>query len=322
MKKKLLASLLLAATIATVPVAAAGTSEPTYSLISPEYARMTLKSDNLYFSHFYSKVPNFTVIAERIGSAFIYANSDQYKEAVEESQKILNDIIEIEKAYVNNRKDALATLSSTSDNALEPILYYADLGFLQSVLCMTALNEYINCKQVEADPTNLLLYIEIFKTCKNNIIKIDEHIDDIFRSAVSAYYALEFTPADNAQILFDNFIDKHTTNSWHESYLLNKQEHSSDYDLNDIPAAIYLVPNEDPQKSDATDAVDSIEPASKKPDSTTQKKTTNAISTVYWVKNGKVYHKSPNCPTLDRSTNIKSGSISQSGKSALCKVCG
>lgn len=43
--------------------------------------------------------------------------------------------------------------------------------------------------------------------------------------------------------------------------------------------------------------------------------------TVYWVAGGSVYHSTPNCPTLKRSSNIQSGSISQSGKSRACKVC-
>lgn len=42
---------------------------------------------------------------------------------------------------------------------------------------------------------------------------------------------------------------------------------------------------------------------------------------VYWVPNGKVYHSTPNCSTLKRSSNIISGSISQSGKGRGCKVC-
>lgn len=43
--------------------------------------------------------------------------------------------------------------------------------------------------------------------------------------------------------------------------------------------------------------------------------------TVYWVAGGSVYHSTPNCPTLKRSSNIQSGSVSQSGKSRACKVC-
>lgn len=43
--------------------------------------------------------------------------------------------------------------------------------------------------------------------------------------------------------------------------------------------------------------------------------------TVYWVSGGEVYHSTPNCPTLKRSSNIYSGSIAQSGKSRACKVC-
>lgn len=45
-------------------------------------------------------------------------------------------------------------------------------------------------------------------------------------------------------------------------------------------------------------------------------------STVYWVSSGKVYHSSPDCPSLGRSSNIHSGSIAQSGKSRACKICG
>ncbi len=47
----------------------------------------------------------------------------------------------------------------------------------------------------------------------------------------------------------------------------------------------------------------------------------NNSRTVYWVKSGKVYHVSEDCPTLSRSKNIYSGTISQSGKSRACKVC-
>lgn len=43
--------------------------------------------------------------------------------------------------------------------------------------------------------------------------------------------------------------------------------------------------------------------------------------TVYWVSGGSVYHSTPNCVTLKRSSNIQSGTIAQSGKSRGCKVC-
>lgn len=44
--------------------------------------------------------------------------------------------------------------------------------------------------------------------------------------------------------------------------------------------------------------------------------------TVYWTPGGSVYHYSSNCPTLSRSRTIYRGTISQSGKSRGCKVCG
>lgn len=44
--------------------------------------------------------------------------------------------------------------------------------------------------------------------------------------------------------------------------------------------------------------------------------------TVYWVSGGKVWHTTQYCRTLARSTNIREGSIADSGKARACKVCG
>ena len=47
-----------------------------------------------------------------------------------------------------------------------------------------------------------------------------------------------------------------------------------------------------------------------------------ASRTVYWVANGEVYHTTRDCVSLKRSTNIKSGTIAQSGKKRVCSNCG
>jgi hypothetical protein len=44
--------------------------------------------------------------------------------------------------------------------------------------------------------------------------------------------------------------------------------------------------------------------------------------TVYWVPNGKVWHTTDSCRTLARSWDIREGSIEDSGKARVCKVCG
>ena len=47
-------------------------------------------------------------------------------------------------------------------------------------------------------------------------------------------------------------------------------------------------------------------------------------STVYWVSGGEVYHSTKNCPSLKRSKNIQSGTVSQAiarGKDRPCKNC-
>ena len=50
--------------------------------------------------------------------------------------------------------------------------------------------------------------------------------------------------------------------------------------------------------------------------------TTPQSGIVYWTPGGKVYHTTPDCVSLKRSTNIKSGTIAQSGKSDVCSLCG
>lgn len=47
--------------------------------------------------------------------------------------------------------------------------------------------------------------------------------------------------------------------------------------------------------------------------------------TVYWVKNGEVWHISEKCPSLSRSKSILSGTVSEAkenGKARVCKRCG
>lgn len=50
-------------------------------------------------------------------------------------------------------------------------------------------------------------------------------------------------------------------------------------------------------------------------------KASKSGGTVYWVAGGQVYHVSRNCPTLSKSKNVYSGTIAQSGKPRVCKVC-
>ncbi len=45
------------------------------------------------------------------------------------------------------------------------------------------------------------------------------------------------------------------------------------------------------------------------------------LKTVFWTKNGKVYHKYRDCSGIRKSKNVLSGTISDSGKSRLCKRC-
>ena len=56
------------------------------------------------------------------------------------------------------------------------------------------------------------------------------------------------------------------------------------------------------------------------------KKNSSSISSsksgnVYWVSGGSVYHSTDACPSLSRSTSIKSGPLSECPKDRPCKVC-
>ena len=60
-------------------------------------------------------------------------------------------------------------------------------------------------------------------------------------------------------------------------------------------------------------------------ETTAQPRTTPSTDTVYWVKNGEVWHLKESCSSLSRSKNIQSGSVDDAkaaGKDRVCKRCG
>jgi len=57
-------------------------------------------------------------------------------------------------------------------------------------------------------------------------------------------------------------------------------------------------------------------------DETTGLKPINEEQIVYWVDDGEVYHLSKDCRALSRSDDIHSGTIAESGKERVCKICG
>lgn len=44
-------------------------------------------------------------------------------------------------------------------------------------------------------------------------------------------------------------------------------------------------------------------------------------ATVYWTESGKVWHTSRGCPSLANSEDVRSGSVTESGKERACKRC-
>lgn len=45
------------------------------------------------------------------------------------------------------------------------------------------------------------------------------------------------------------------------------------------------------------------------------------VETVYWTPSGSVWHSDPNCTSLSRSKDVRSGTVAQSGKERGCKIC-
>ena len=84
-------------------------------------------------------------------------------------------------------------------------------------------------------------------------------------------------------------------------------------------------PSQTPAPVPAKNASSSGETGTKAPAKKTHRKEAqkpvDSGRTVYWVDNGNVYHGTPDCQTLKRSRNIRSGTISQSHKSRPCKRC-
>ena len=65
-----------------------------------------------------------------------------------------------------------------------------------------------------------------------------------------------------------------------------------------------------------------FDPVTYKTDGTVAQSVTGSKAVVYWVADGEVYHTTKDCVSLKRSTNIKSGTVAQSGKKRVCKNCG
>ena len=61
--------------------------------------------------------------------------------------------------------------------------------------------------------------------------------------------------------------------------------------------------------------------ATPKPKATATPAPKNQTGTVYWVANGERYHKTQNCTSLKRSSDIRSGSIGGAGSRTPCKIC-
>ena len=65
-----------------------------------------------------------------------------------------------------------------------------------------------------------------------------------------------------------------------------------------------------------------FDPATYKTDGAAAQSVSGSKAVVYWVADGEVYHTTKDCVSLKRSTNIKSGTVAQSGKKRVCKNCG
>ena len=65
-----------------------------------------------------------------------------------------------------------------------------------------------------------------------------------------------------------------------------------------------------------------FDPATYKTDGAVAQSVTGSKAVVYWIVDGEVYHTTKDCVSLKRSTNIKSGTVAQSGKKRVCKNCG
>lgn len=325
MKKKFVAIILLVATLSSFPISAAVSTLEPVTTDTVATAREVLQADQLYLSYFFTHIPNFEVFAEKMQAVMIYVELKKYEEAAEESDKLILELIEMEKQYKDDYAELERSLSDSMVQTLDVFKYYCDLGFAQCADALSELNNYMNGKRTYKSQSKLKTNLDNFNICYNNVYIIDNYLDDAFRSASAAFYSSHIIDAVTANDVFINYSKKFTANDWYNKYLDHIEVHSSEYNFDDIIKAKHqaIVNNSTDSTATAsnTDTTSSTTETYNQQEET-QRPAQDETMIVYWVGNGEVYHKSSSCPTLSRSKNIQSGTISQSDKDRLCKVCG
>ena len=94
---------------------------------------------------------------------------------------------------------------------------------------------------------------------------------------------------------------------------LISENNSLKEEINKIKATPTVEPAPEPEKTPVINETQA--PLKAEPDPTP------ASEIVYWVRNGKVWHTTKECSSLQRSTEIFSGTIAESGKERVCSRC-
>lgn len=265
------------------------------------YARQTLLDDFMFISMLKNYAPNFISYLERTDMIFTYGilGSSYNEFAISRHKTALDQLSQYYEDYKESRDTLEKNISVWSKDIFNVFDYYYNFLFSISadMICELTLyiNNYSSGKPYEENK-------EWYYYWRDSIRKLDIFVNSLYIDLVLCYPTVIYNQDKDIKVLsrsvFENFTVSNDDGDWYSDYLKNK-DIDLQCDVNNIPSI--------------------ISPTNNTYNNSYSNNTYTYI--VYWVNNGEVYHKSRNCPTLDRSSYIMSGTISQSGKTRPCKVC-
>ena len=240
MFKKLVSLLLVLAMIGSLPAAAKDAAESPKPEETASRAYAALDSSNHNLSIFYTLIPDFYVFAEKITTVFIYADFGQYEKAVEESEKLMLELKEMDELYKECYSKIADLIPEPASITLDIFDYYCGLSFRNCSNAMTALNNYINNKQTGISPTDYTSFREEFDTCYNNIYVIKQMTVLAFVASSSAFLEASRSESETANEVYESYSSNFKEAEFYADYLEHIEEHSAEYDLTEIPEAVYI----------------------------------------------------------------------------------
>lgn len=330
--KKTLALILALLMFTTVPVSARIddllTDKPekeTNSLEAILDGNQTLYADMAMILSTNSNSPNFLELSEKADICYNLAKNEKYKEAQQIFTECITWLVYKEKLFNEYRDESLLKLSEYSSLINKVYRFYYNVLFSCSVDMLIELSDYVNNYQVSEHSSKTKDADGNYKSKNLDLYQYTKVLKQMFDNTLLAYSPIISNQTKDIEQMSQDIIKQFKKIEKGEFDYISFYENNlgtyiDDYDFNDIPAIVVL-----PQEKSTTSylPIGNSNTSTNSNGTGKSSSTSNKVpSTVYWLVHGTVYHKSYNCPTLDRSTGIQSGPLSKCPKSRCCKVCG